>query len=96
MNTMLIRPILPTLPIVPPKIPAERALLMFACLAFLALAGTAAFLVGLYAAKRWKGDKTKTALTFVLITLSVTLLLLCFFGFAVSAVRGILLCLIPI
>lgn len=94
MNTMLIRPILPTLPILPPKISAETAMLIFNVMSFLMLAGITAFLLSLYAAKRWKGDKTKTALAFVLITVSVTFLLLCFFGFAMSTVKGILLCLI--
>lgn len=94
MNTMLIRPILPTLPILPPAIPAETAMLIFNALTFLVPAGVTAFLISLQAVKRWKGDKTTTALAFVLIALSVTLLLLCFFGCSVSAVKGILLCLI--
>ncbi|MDD4474282.1 MAG: prepilin peptidase [Eubacteriales bacterium] len=51
-------------------------------------------MISLYAAKRWKADKTKTAVAFVLISVAVTILLLCFFGFAVSTVKGILFCLI--
>ena len=92
--TMIIRPIYPTLPIRPPQISAEMAMLIFYALAFLLLASAAAFFIGVYAAKRWKADKTKTAVAFVLISVAVTILLLCFFGFAVSTVKGILFCLI--
>ena len=91
---MIIRPIYPTLPIRPPQISVEMAMLIFNVLAFLLLAGAAAFFIGVYAAKRWKADKTKTAVAFVLISVAVTTLLLCFFGFAVSTVKGIILCLI--
>jgi prepilin signal peptidase PulO-like enzyme (type II secretory pathway) len=91
---MIIRPIYPTLPIRPPQISVEMAMLIFNVLAFLLLAGAAAFFIGVYAAKRWKADKTKTAVAFVLISAAVTILLLCFFGFAVSTVKGIILCLI--
>ncbi|MDD4415029.1 MAG: prepilin peptidase [Oscillospiraceae bacterium] len=91
---MIIRPIYPTLPIRPPQISAEMAMLIFNALSFLLLAGAAAFFIGVYAAKRWKADKTKTAVAFVSITVAVTILLLCFFGFAVSTVKGIILCLI--
>lgn len=91
---MIIRPIYPTLPIRPPQISVEMAMLIFNALAFLMLAGAAAFFIGVYTAKRWKADKTKTAVAFVLISVAVTILLLCFFGFAVSTVKGIILCLI--
>lgn len=91
---MIIRPIYPTLPILPPQISAEMVMLIFNALGFLLLAGAAAFLIGLYAAKRWKADKPKTAVAFVLISVAITILLLCFFGFAVSTVKGIILCLI--
>ena len=91
---MIIRPIYPTLPIRPPQISAETAILIFNVLAFLMLAGTTAFMISLYAAKRWKADKTKTAIAFVSITVAITILLLCFFGFAVSTVKGVLFCLI--
>lgn len=94
MYSMIIRPILPTLPMPLPVIPAETAMLIFNALAFLIPAGIIAFLISLQAAERWKADKTKATLTFVLITLSVTLFLLCFFGCSVSTVKGILLCLI--
>ena len=91
---MIIRPIYPTLPIRPPQISAETAILIFNVLAFLMLAGAAAFFISQYAANRWKVDKMKTAIAFVGITVAVTLLLLCFFCFAVSTVKGILFCLI--
>ena len=91
---MIIRPIYPTLPIRPPQISAEMAMLLFNALPFLLLAGAAAFFISLYAAKRWKNDRTKTAVSFVFITVTITVFLLCFFGFAVSAVKGFLFCLI--
>ncbi len=91
---MIIRPIYPTLPIRSPQISAETAILIFNVLAFLMLAGTVAFMISLYAAKRWKADKSKTATAFVLIAVAVTILLLCFCGFTMNAVKGILLCLI--
>jgi len=91
---MIIRPIYPTLPIRPPQISAEMAILIFNALAFLLLAGAVAFIISLYAAKRWKTDRTKTAVAFVFITIAVTILLLGFFGFAVNTVKGILFCLI--
>ena len=94
MNTMLIRPICPTLPIRPIQISAEMAIFLFHALSFLMLSGTIAFLISLYAAKRWKADKTKTATAFVLITVAVTIFLLCFFGFTLNTIKGILLCLI--
>ena len=94
MVTMLIRPIYPTLPIRPSQIPIEMVMLIFNVLAFLIMAGATAFIISLYAVKRWKSDKTKTAVAFVLITVVVTIFLLCFFSFAVSTVKGILLCLI--
>ena len=94
MNTFMIRPILPLPPINPLPIPAETAIRILAYMAFLATVGMIAFLISLYAAKRWNSDKTKTALAFVGIAVAVAALLLCFFGFAVSTVKGVLFCLI--
>ncbi len=62
---------------------------------FLLLAvAVAAMLVGLFAARKFKANKWKTALTFVGIAVMVTAILLCFFGLAVGALRGALLCLV--
>lgn len=58
--------------------------------------GMTAFFMSLYAAKQWNGNKKKTTLAFVGIPIAVAALLLCFFGCTVSAVRGILFCLILI
>jgi len=94
MNTIMIRPILPMPPIHPLPIPAETSIRILAYMAFFATVGMIAFLISLYAAKRWKSDKTKTVLAFVGIAVAIAALLLCFFGFAVSTVRGVLFCLI--
>lgn len=94
MRTMMIRPILPTRPITPLPISAEAALQILNCMIFLAAVAALAFLVGRYAATRWKGNKRKTALAFVSITVAVSVLLLCFFGLTVGAVKGVLFCII--
>ncbi len=62
---------------------------------FLLLAvAIAAMLLGLFAARKFKANKWKTALTFMGIAVMVTALLLCFFGLAVGTLRGALLCLV--
>ncbi len=62
---------------------------------FLLLAvAVAAMLAGLFAARKFKANKWKTALTFAGIAIMVTALLLCFFGLAVGTLRGALLCLV--
>ena len=94
MNTIMIQPILPILPTNPVQFSADTALSILVYTAFLAIAGIAAFLMSLYASEHFKGDKKKTALIFIGISLAVSALLLCFFGCAVSAVRGIIFCLI--
>lgn len=53
-----------------------------------------AFLAGRYAAKEWNGNKRKTVLCFVGISVAVAVLLCCFFGLSASTVRGIIFCLI--
>lgn len=94
MNTMMIQPILPILPTNPLPFSADTAQSILAYTAFLAIAGMTAFLISLYASEHFQGDKKKTALIFIGISLAVSALLLCFFGCAVSTVRGIIFCLI--
>lgn len=94
MNTMMIQPILPILPTNPLQFSADTALSILAYTAFLVIAGITAFLISLYASEHFQGDKKKTSLIFISISLAVSALLLCFFGCAVSAVRGIIFCLI--
>ncbi len=94
MNTMMIQPILPILPTNPLPFSADTAQSILAYTAFLAIAGMTAFLISLYASEHFQGDKKKTALIFIGISLAVSTLLLCFFGCAVSAVRGIIFCFI--
>jgi len=94
METFLIRPIIPRIP-EPNIIPsAETAITILTYTICVLLAGLIAFLVSQYAAEHFKGNKKKTALAFIGIAVTVSALLLCFFGLAVGAVQGILFCLI--
>ena len=94
MNSLMIQPILPIMPVNPPQFPAETMIQILTFTVFLAAVGMTAFLISLYASERFQGNKKKTALIFIGISLAVSALLLYFFGFAVSAVRGIIFCLI--
>ena len=47
-------------------------------------------LIGGFAAKKWKGNKTKTTLGFVLISSIIAIALFCFFGLSVKAIQGII------
>ena len=93
MKSIMINPILPRVPVIP-DCSSETLLTILQYSLFVLCAGTLAFILGLYAAKHFKGDKTKTVLCFIGITLAVTALLLCFFGVAVGTIRGIMFCLI--
>ena len=94
MKTIMISPILPRIP-KPIVIPSENmTMTILTYCVVLLFAGLTAFLVSRYAAGHFNGNKKKTAFAFVGIVVAVTALLLCFFGCAVSAVQGILLCLI--
>jgi len=90
----MIQPILPILQVNPPQFSAETILQILTFMAFLVVVGMTAFLISLYASEHFQGDKKKTALIFIGISLAVSALLLCFFGCAVSAVQGIIFCLI--
>lgn len=94
MNTLMIKPILPTLPINPPPLSVETLIMLLIYTAVLAIAAMTALLISLYAAKRWNGNKKKAAFAFIGISIAVTALFLCFFGCAVSTIRGIIFCLI--
>ena len=47
-------------------------------------------LIGGFAARKWKGNKTKTILGFVLISSVIAIALFCFFGLSVKAIQGII------
>lgn len=94
MKSMIIRPILPTLPRPVPQFSPDTAITILTYTLFLAFAVLAAFVVSRYAAERFKGNKKKAAAAFIGIILAVSVLSLCFFGCAVSAIKGILFCLI--
>ena len=94
MNALMIRPILPRIPRIEEVPSADTAMTILSFTMCLLLAGLTAFLVSRYAAEHFKGNKKKTALAFIGIAVTVGALLLCFFGCAVGAVKGILFCLI--
>ena len=94
MNLLIIQPIIPRMPVNPPLFYSEIMVQILTYTLFLAVVGITAFLISLYASKRFQSDKKKTALIFIGISLAVSALLLCFFGYAVSAVQGTLFCLI--
>lgn len=50
--------------------------------------------VGKFASEKWKGNKKRTILGFVLISSVVALALFCFFGLSVKAIQGIIFTLI--
>ena len=94
MKSLMIQPILQVMPVNPQQFPAGTMIQILTFTVFLAAVGMTAFLISLYASERFQGDKKKTALIFIGISFAVSALLLCFFGCAVSAVRGIIFCLI--
>lgn len=47
-------------------------------------------IIGGFAARKWKGNKTKTILGFVLISSVIAIALFCFFGLSVKAIQGII------
>lgn len=47
-------------------------------------------LIGGFAAKKWKGNKLKTILGFVIISSSVAIALFCFFGLSVRTIQGMI------
>ena len=64
--------------------------LIVAGLIFLITVILVSCLIGGFAAKKWKGNKTKTILGFVLISSAIAIALFCFFGLSVRAIQGII------
>ena len=87
---MMIRPVIPDFSI----FSADNWLMLTNCLILFALTALAAFCVSSFAANKWNGNKGKTALGFIGITLIFTAILICFFGCTAITVRGIIFCLI--
>jgi leader peptidase (prepilin peptidase)/N-methyltransferase len=94
MNLLMIQPIIPRMPVNPPLFYSEIMVQILTYTLFLAVVGITAFLISLYASKRFQSEKKKTALIFIGISLAISALLLYFFGCVVSAVQGTLFCLI--
>jgi leader peptidase (prepilin peptidase)/N-methyltransferase len=94
MNLLMIQPIIPRMPVNPQLFRSEMMVKILSCTLFLVVVGMTAFLISLYASKRFQSDKKKTALIFIGISLAISALLLYFFGCVVSAVQGTLFCLI--
>ena len=94
MNSLMIQPILPHMPVNPQLFHSETMVQILIFTVFLATTGITAFFISLYASERFQSNKKKTALIFIGISLAVSALLICFFGCAVSAVQGTIFCLI--
>jgi len=90
----MIRPIFPVLPNCPTQFSLDAACSILTYTTFLVAVVMITFLLSLYTSNHFKDNQKKTAVAFVGIALAVSVLLLCFFGCAVSAVQGILFCLI--
>ncbi len=67
MKSLLIRPILPRIPVIP-ECSSETLITILQYSLFVFCAGMLAFVLGMHAAKHFKGDKTKTVLAFIGIT----------------------------
>lgn len=63
------------------------------CIVMMFVSLVAAALLGSYCGKEFHGNRRKTIWVFVGITAAVTLALIGFFGYAATAIRGIILCL---
>ena len=87
---MIIRPVLPDFS----ALQADNWLMIANYSILIILTVLASLGVSTFAANKWNGNKGKTALGFIGITLIFTLLLICFFGCTAITVRGIIFCLI--
>lgn len=89
--SVMIRPIIPTVPRHFTQIGIDNILpfLVVMCIVLLAT-----LWVGIYATGELNGNKRKTTIAFIGIVSAVTILLCCFFGFAVSTLKGAILCLL--
>lgn len=86
----MIKPIIPDLNPVT-TVDLSKIILM---LVVLMLSGLSAFIISRYSAERFKGNKNKTTVTFVIVAIMMTILLVCFFGCTAIAFKGIILSLI--
>ena len=67
---------------------------VIAGIVFLAIVILVSVCIGKVVSKKWKGNKAKTITCFILISTSVAIALLCFFGVSVKAIQGIIFTLI--
>lgn len=89
MNFIMIKPILPN--IFQSEFFSDISGITVICIV---LSLFAAGCVGLFAAKRFGGNKVKTVLVFIGITGFIMFAMLCFFGCAVAMIRGIIFTLV--
>ena len=68
--------------------------LIISGLIFLSVVILVSCIVGGFAVKRWKGNKIKTKVGFILISSLIAIVLFCFFGLSVRAIQGIIFSLI--
>ena len=87
---MMIRPVIPDIS----NFSFDNWLAIANIFILIAFAVLAAFCVSKFAANKWDGNKGKTALGFIGITIAFTVLLIYFFGCSAITVRGIIFCLI--
>ena len=87
---MIIHPVIPWLI----EMRADRIVTAVCVLMTLGAAALVSYLLGRYAAERFRGDRRNTALLFTGVGLFAMLTLLCFFGFAATTVKGFLFSLI--
>ena len=67
---------------------------VIAGIVFLAIVILVSVCIGKVVSKKWKGNKVKTIIGFVLISTAVAITLICFFGVSVKAIKGIIFTLI--
>ena len=63
-------------------------------LTVLIISGLSALFIARYAAERFKTDKRKTAICFIALSVVLSVMMLCFFGFSAITTKGIILSLI--
>lgn len=92
--SLMIMPLTPHLPSIYEINRTNRLEFIVGSAIILILAIFAALLVGKCAASRFDGSKKKTEIGFVGITALMAALLLCFFGYGLTAIKGIIISLI--
>ena len=88
MSDMVIRPIIPF--IFDSGVTLDSKFFLLASL-MACLAAVAALALAGYCSERYETDRKKTALMSAIIAVSVTLIMICFFGCSATAVKGIIL-----